>query len=404
MAGAPCLPAEAQWPQWGGPQRSFKTESGELAESWPKDGPRRIWSRRLGDGYSAIVADGGMLFTMYRLGPEDEREITVALDAATGRTLWQHVNPAPLTGPPDDSGWGGKGPNSTPLVAHSRLITIGSRALLHCFDRQTGKVLWRVDLAADLGAPVEDNVGYSPSPIAYAGTVVVPVGVSRGGKGQTLAAFSLADGALVWKGLSFPLDYSSPIMIRYRDRDQLVMTTRQGLIGVDPADGSLIWRHSKAGSIVTPVSDGADLLFYSTGGSDAVGRVVRLTSREEKVQPVELWSGNKVLIWQPTPVVVDGFLYGSTTKKMLCVDLTSGELRWSRQGFPMASCVWADGKLIILDKNGKLSLATAAPEGMEVHARCKVTEKYSFTVPTLVGTTLYLRDRKNAMALDLGNP
>jgi len=39
---------------------------------------------------------------------------------------------------------------------------------------------------------------------------------------------------------------------------------------------------------------------------------------------------------------------------------------------------------------------------MKIHARHRITEKYSLTAPTLVGTTLYVRDRKNIMALDLG--
>ena len=49
-----------------------------------------------------------------------------------------------------------------------------------------------------------------------------------------------------------------------------------------------------------------------------------------------------------------------------------------------------------------LTLATATPDGLTVHSQSKVTERYSFTVPTLVGHTLYVRDRKHIMALDLG--
>ena len=67
----------------------------------------------------------------------------------------------------------------------------------------------------------------------------------------------------------------------------------------------------------------------------------------------------------------------------------------------MATCVYGDGKLIILDENGQLTLATVSPEGMKVHSRCKITERYSFTAPTVVEHTLYVRDRKHIMAFDL---
>ena len=48
----------SDWAQWGGPQRNFKSESKGLATTWPETGPRRLWQRELGEGYSAIVAGG----------------------------------------------------------------------------------------------------------------------------------------------------------------------------------------------------------------------------------------------------------------------------------------------------------------------------------------------------------
>jgi hypothetical protein len=103
-----------------------------------------------------------------------------------------------------------------------------------------------------------------------------------------------------------------------------------------------------------------------------------------------------------TPVIIDSHLYGSTALLFFCADLHTGEIVWTKRGFPRASCVHADGKLIILDENGKLTLATATPEGLTVLADHTITEKHSLTAPTLVGTTLYVRDRKHIMALDLG--
>ena len=86
--------ASAQWPQWGGPDRNFSVDVSGLAERWPADGPKRLWTRPLGDGYSTIVAEGGILYTMYRAG---DNELTVALDAKTGKTIWQYSIPAPVT-------------------------------------------------------------------------------------------------------------------------------------------------------------------------------------------------------------------------------------------------------------------------------------------------------------------
>jgi hypothetical protein len=81
------------WHQWGGPNRNFRVESTGLATSWPASGPKKLWSRALGEGYSSIVAVGDALYTMYRVGDD---EIVVSLSAVTGETLWEHRYAAPL--------------------------------------------------------------------------------------------------------------------------------------------------------------------------------------------------------------------------------------------------------------------------------------------------------------------
>src|SRR5215212_1954808 len=88
-AAAPRASAQSlEWPQWGRARRDFKSDVKGLAASWPETGPRRLWSRELGEGYSAIAAQGGRLFTMYRRGGQ---EVAVALDAASGKTLWEYA-------------------------------------------------------------------------------------------------------------------------------------------------------------------------------------------------------------------------------------------------------------------------------------------------------------------------
>jgi hypothetical protein len=145
----------APWSQWGGPQRNFIVADAGLAEVWPESGPPVLWSRPLGTGHSAIVADEGRLYTMYRAGngrarqgPWDAEEAVVALDAASGKTLWEHRYPSRV----EDFSFGA-GPHSTPLVVGDRVFTVGTNLQLFAFDKRTGKVLWSHDLIKDFGAP-----------------------------------------------------------------------------------------------------------------------------------------------------------------------------------------------------------------------------------------------------------
>jgi len=73
--------AQSEWPQWGGPQRNFVTNSKGLAAKWPAEGPKKLWTRPLGAGHSSILVDRNMLYTMYSSGDE---EVVIALDADTG--------------------------------------------------------------------------------------------------------------------------------------------------------------------------------------------------------------------------------------------------------------------------------------------------------------------------------
>jgi len=54
-----------------------------------------------------------------------------------------------------------------------------------------------------------------------------------------------------------------------------------------------------------------------------------------------------------------------------------------------------------VDEDGELAVATPTETGLEVHARTEALTENAWTPPTLVGSRLYIRDRKNVLALDL---
>src|SRR5215510_14869571 len=91
-AGATAAPVHegVPWTQWGGPHRNFTTEASGLKPGWPPAGPKVIWKRPLGEGYSSPSVEGSVLYTMYG---RPAQETVTALDAGTGKTLWEHTTP-----------------------------------------------------------------------------------------------------------------------------------------------------------------------------------------------------------------------------------------------------------------------------------------------------------------------
>ncbi len=57
---------QANWPQFGGPNRDFASATKSLLEKWPANGPKQLWRQPLGEGYSCIAGDSDRLFTMTR--------------------------------------------------------------------------------------------------------------------------------------------------------------------------------------------------------------------------------------------------------------------------------------------------------------------------------------------------
>jgi hypothetical protein len=88
--------SSADWTLWGGLRRDFRVESSDrLADSWPASGPKKLWERKLGEGYSGIAVRGDTLYTMYRRDAAawqvftSDQEVVIALDAGAGRTKWE---------------------------------------------------------------------------------------------------------------------------------------------------------------------------------------------------------------------------------------------------------------------------------------------------------------------------
>ena len=78
------------WTQWGGPHRNFQTEATGIKDTWPASGPRVMWKRPLGEGYSSPAVENGVLYTSY--GKPGE-EVVIAAQADSGKTVWERTNP-----------------------------------------------------------------------------------------------------------------------------------------------------------------------------------------------------------------------------------------------------------------------------------------------------------------------
>jgi len=389
------------WLQWGGPNGDFTVETTGLAEKFPEGGPKQLWKRPLGDGYSAILNKDGELFTSYRDG---NTGVVVSLDAKTGATKWEHRYSRMLW--PDMRPDFGTGPNATPLIVGERVVVISIDGRVRCLDLASGNPLWEHNLPAEFGRQKRvEEYGYSGIPLEYKNTVIVLVG----GDNHGVVALNPEDGSILWKSGPGNISYAAPSIIQLGGRDHYVYFSPQGVVGLDPSTGKTLWHYDiefSNGNHLTPVIRCDDNhLWVSSQFNTGGGRLLEINGLSDSFEAEQIWFKAKLRGSCWTSVRIGDFIYGSVgghnTSFLAAFDWRTGEVKWRKRGYHMAQCLYADGKLIFLDQDGQLSIARVSPENLEVLGTAKITERVSWTVPTLISRTLYVRDRKHILALDL---
>ena len=231
-----------------------------LAASWPAAGPPRLWTRPLGEGFSAAAVEGNRLYTMYST---PGWEIVAALDAATGKTVWEYAYETSLNEGAKDVG---AGPYAMPQVIGDRVVSVGGTGKLYSLDKRTGKPVWSHDLLAEFGGD-KMTYGYSCHALPYKNLLIMLVG----GASQSIVAFDQADGRLVWGKHAFNNAHSSPVLIEVDGQEQVVALMRQQVVAFDPNSGALLWEHphpTEYLGITTPIWGADNILVVSspTGG------------------------------------------------------------------------------------------------------------------------------------------
>jgi outer membrane protein assembly factor BamB len=207
----------------------------------------------------------------------------------------------------------------------------------------------------------------------------------------------------VWKSHTDKQGYSSPIAITVGGIRQIVFFTGTALVSVSPS-GDVYWKYpwrtDYDANIATPLFIPPDKVFISSSyGTGAA--VVKIAAENGKSTVSEVWRNKVMENHFNSSVLNQGYIYGFDNAVLKCIEASTGTEKWKQTGFGKGSLILADNRLIVLGERGQLALVEATPSQYKEVARTQIIEGKTWTMPSLAGGKLYLRDQKEILALDL---
>ena len=401
--------AAADWPTFRGSDRTAVAPDTDLLETWPADGPPLVWEAKgAGRGYASPAIAGDRIFT---LGDglstaEDADEYLSCFDRATGKQLWKTKTGGPWTS--GQESW--QSSRSTPTVDGAMVYVLTPFGQLVACLVKDGREVFRVDLKQQFGGTKGDSWGYSES-VTIDGNKLICI---PGGPQATVVALDKKSGRLIW-ACPVPNDpgagHASIVIAEVGGRRIYVTTTAGGAIGVDAKTGQLLWTYPidrTTAVIPTPIVKG-NLVFFSAGYKRG-GALLRQvpgaggTVTVEQVYPLNTELANK----HGGIVLIGDHLYGDSDDKGIpfCAELETGKIVWKERGSGRNSaCVAAgDGHVYVKFSDGTLALVKADPAAYQEVSTFKVPgsgDRPSWAHPVILDGRLYLREGDAILCYDI---
>ena len=433
------------WPTIRGAAFDGHSSEKGIADHWAAQGPAVLWTRELGQGYSAFIAWDQFVATQYQ---HLSGQVIVCMAADTGTTKWEYRYDWPY-----DPAGVYPGPRSTPTYESGFVYFTSPSGLVACLDANTGVKIWSVELEQRFGVKAP-GFGYACSPIVIGDSIVLPVGALD----ASVVALDKRTGETKWKGADSKLlvptlestrkesqaSYCSVYPIVFRGRCCIVCYLQNAIVCHDCESGEQIWRYSLSSGYdehsAWPIYH--EPFLWISGAFQRGSELLEISDNAEK--PIRLVRQSKLMSNDIfSSVLSDGALFGFDLQEaqakthrtsrgiFRCVDFLSGQELWSvgtgrlqrnsinasgdagkisnsetgEKIIGHATVLLVDDKLILMNDLGELILARASREKYEELARTSLLGgEICWTQPAISQKRLFVRNHTRAVCVYLGSP
>lgn len=450
IAARPVATFASDWPQFRGPH-----SAGLAAGNAPlpvRIGPNEnvLWKTPLPPGHSSPVLVGDRIFLT---AERDRTLLTIALDRASGKVLWEAE--APYTTLEEIHSIGSH-VQPSPAADAEHVVTFFGSSGLFCYDH-AGKLVWNKPFG-----PFKNTFGAGSSPILVGDRVIL---CQDHDTDSFLMALEKQTGKVLWKTdrSEFTRNYGTPVIWEVNGKSQIVVAATLRVVGYDLETGKELWTVRGVARFFssTPVIGRDGLLYvagWAAGGDEGerlaveawdqviprdannnaqleedelpdgpikmrftqvdrdksgaiteaeysyfrklfdLGRNVTLAIRPGGTGDITdthvAWSYRKFVPFCASPVFVDGKLFTVKDGGILsCLNTLNGKPekqgRLEATGDYYSSPVAGDGKVYLLSEEGKLTVVSADTQWDVLHTADFGENAYAS--PALVDGRIYLR-------------
>jgi len=410
------------WPQWLGPNRNGHWNAKGILSKFPENGPKVLWRTKTGSGFAGPAVANGRVYLADFLTDEKDapysagiknkrtgRERLLCLDAKTGKKIWEKVYDCQYNFSYAN------GPRCTPTVDGDRVYFQGAEGRLLCAQTSDGKILWEKELKKEYNIPLAPHWGYASHPLVEGNHLYCVVG----GKDSLAVCFDKMTGKEIWRSLDSPkIGYCPPTMITAGGTKQLLIWHPKSLNSLNPKTGKVYWSFKMKPaydmSVIAPIKHG-DYLYATALQKTSI--LLKL----DKTKPLatEVWRNKGIHPDHNPPLLLDNHIYGVDEKGQLrCFDLITGKKKWesmatTHAGRPVGATtgfvVKNNDQFLLANEVGDLIIGKMNENGFEELDRGKMLQpttktrgrKVVWSHPAFAGKCVYARNDEEIVCISL---
>lgn len=223
-----------------------------------------------------------------------------------------------------------------------------------------------------------------------------------------VTAYDATSGKRLWKQVrptdalrESPDAYTTPVILTYKGRDQIVISGADYVTGHDPDTGKEVWR---AGGL----NPNLDRNYRVCGSPVTANGMVFATSRKKPILALRGGGSGDIskshLAWTyegsagpdvPSAISDGKYFYMVDDRGLIsCLDALTGARVWgperTAQGTVSASLALADGKLYMVNENAVTTVVAAGPT-YKLLATNELDGSYTLSSPAFSGNSIFIR-------------